>query len=133
MKQYTLPKCERLYLRESIGELYAKGTAFTAYPLRVMYYWRDRATLSDKQDACAVMTVVPKRRFKHAVDRNRLKRLMREAYRLQKLPLREGVEHDGRAVEISFVYIGSQLATYDQICKAMNRAIVKLSKTCSNS
>ncbi|MBO4753538.1 MAG: ribonuclease P protein component [Bacteroidales bacterium] len=132
MKQFTLPKSERLYLRESIGELFANGRTFVVFPYRVVYLLKkaDAENLPDaeKQGRCAIMAVAPKKRFKHAVDRNHVKRLTREAYRVQKLPLHETLEKTGHSLEVAFLYVDNKFITFDQTYKLMGKAIGKLQR-----
>ena len=139
MKQYTLPKSERLYLRESINELFAQGQSFTCFPYRVVYLVKpgvpsvqptpDASPTPDpRQGRCAIMTVAPKKRFKHAVDRNHVKRLTREAYRLQKLPLHEALEATGRSIEVAFVYADNKIITFEQTHRHIGKALSRLVK-----
>ena len=136
MKQFTLPKTERLYLRESISELFANGSSFTAYPYRVVYLLRDEndetRPSEERQSRCSVMTVAPKKRFKHAVDRNHVKRLTREAYRKQKLPLWEALKENKKAIEVAFLYSDNRFISYEEtfavIGKAINRLIKMIEK-----
>lgn len=133
MKQYTLPKRERLYLRESIGELFAKGRSFTVFPYRVVYLIKRDAEIevqlsAQKQARCAMMAVAPKKRFKHAVDRNHVKRLTREAYRLQKLPLWAVLKEKRMRMEVSFLYMDSKFLTFDETRATIGRALNKLTK-----
>lgn len=133
MKQYTLPKRERLYLRESIGELFAKGRSFTAFPYRVVYLIKQEGEVENlpsaqKQARCAMMVVAPKKRFKHAVDRNRVKRLTREAYRLQKLPLCALLEEKGLRLEVSFLYIDNKFLTFEETKSTIGKVLYKLTK-----
>lgn len=133
MKQYTLPKRERLYLRESIGELFAKGRSFTAFPYRVVYLIKQEGEVENlpsaqKQARCAMMAVAPKKRFKHAVDRNRVKRLTREAYRLQKLPLCALLEEKGLRLEVSFLYIDNKFLTFEETKSTIGKVLYKLTK-----
>lgn len=137
MKQFTLPKSERLYLRESISELFAKGKSFSAFPYRVVYLVKEENTAAEgehaeapspRQARCAVMAVAPKKRFKHAVDRNHVKRLTREAYRLQKLPLIAALEEKGLTLEAAFVYADNKFITYDETYRIIGRSIGKIIK-----
>lgn len=132
MKQFTLPKRERLYLRESIGELFAKGRSFTAFPYRVVYLVKCDQDASipsaEKQARCAMMAVAPKKRFKHAVDRNHVKRLTREAYRLQKLPLIAQLEEKGLTLEVAFLYMDSKFLTFDDTHRVIGRILGRLQK-----
>jgi ribonuclease P protein component len=132
MKQFTLPKTERLYLRESIGELFANGRPFTFFPYRVVYLIKkaDAVNLPNpkKQGRCAVMTVVSKKRFKHAVDRNHVKRLTREAYRVQKLPLHEALETTGLSIEVAFIFVDNKFISFEDTYKLIGKAIGRLQR-----
>ena len=83
----TLPKSERLSSRKSIETLFASGhQSFSAYPLRAVF-------LPTEESGVCVLFSVSKRHFKRAVRRNRIKRQLREAYRLNKqmlVPARGG-------------------------------------------
>lgn len=131
MRQYTLPKSERLYLRESIGELFAKGRSFTAFPYRVVYLLSpegEHAEREDRQSRCAIMAVAPKKRFKHAVDRNHVKRLTREAYRLQKLSLIDLLKERGLRMEVAFLYVDDKFISFDETYRIIGRSLNKLQK-----
>ena len=78
--KHTLGKEERLKSKKLIEKLYAEGNSVKAFPLRMMYL----KTQHTSDYPAQVGVSVPKRNFKLAVDRNRIKRLMRETYRLQK-------------------------------------------------
>lgn len=92
-----------------------EGNVCTSFPVRAV--WR----INDKRENKNVQFLisVPKKRFKHAVDRVKLRRRVREAYRLNRhfLPLNENI-----AIDIAFIYIGSSIEKYEEI----ERAIVKL-------
>ena len=88
-RRYAFPKEEHLCRKKLIDELFGKqGSSFGVYPLRIV--WTRSETLSATPPQ--VLISVSKRTFKRAVDRNRLKRLIREAYRLNKYQL---LEHPG--------------------------------------
>lgn len=77
---YTFKKSEKLKSKKNIEQLFLEGSSVTAFPLRLMYLqtsFKDGANIK-------IGVSVSKRNFKKAVDRNRIKRLMREAYRLNK-------------------------------------------------
>ncbi len=76
----TLGKQERLKSKKIIERLYKKGTSVKAFPFRMVYL----ETIHTSNFPAQVGVSVPKRNFKKAPDRNRIKRLMRETYRLQK-------------------------------------------------
>lgn len=76
---------------------------------------------------CQAMVSVSKRTFKRAVDRNRIKRLMREAWRLQKKPLLEAWSTDETQKALVFIFVGKELPTFESIQRGMATAIEKLS------
>lgn len=80
LMKFTLGKEERLKSRKLIGKLYAEGKSIKTFPLRMVYMQTEHTS----QFPVQVGVSVPKRNFKRAVDRNRIKRLLRESYRLQK-------------------------------------------------
>ena len=85
-RRFTFPKEEHLCRKKLIEELFGKqGSSFGVYPLRIVWIKSDAPTTAPPQ----VLISVSKRTFKRAVDRNRLKRLIREAYRLNKYRLVE--------------------------------------------
>tara|TARA_R110002072_G_scaffold96968_6_gene213091 strand:+ start:8525 stop:8917 length:393 start_codon:yes stop_codon:yes gene_type:complete len=78
--KHTLGKQERLKSRKMIGKLFEEGASIKKFPFRLVYL---KTTHTSKFPVQASFSV-PKRNFKKAVDRNRVKRLLREAYRLEK-------------------------------------------------
>ena len=78
MGTFSLPKSERLYKKKDIQELFDKGSSFYLYPFRIF------VQKQSEQNIHQVLFSVSKKNFKKAVDRNRIKRRMREAYRLNK-------------------------------------------------
>ncbi len=77
--KYTFPKRERLCSIKSIDSLFSGGESFIAYPLRVVY--RIETENDETQRSASLLISVSKKKFKRAVKRNRVKRLIREAYR----------------------------------------------------
>src|SRR5438309_2863389 len=78
-KQYGFGKTDRLKSRKQIDELFARGKSIVVFPVRVSYRF-----FSSEAIILQAAVSVSKKHFKKAVDRNRIKRLLREAYRLQK-------------------------------------------------
>lgn len=110
----SFPKSAKLCGQIRISELYHSGRRFTQWPVRVSY----RPIEGDTR----ILIWAPKSLFKHAVDRNRLRRLMREAYRLQQAPLQNSTQH----YEIAFNYIDKAEQPYAVIEKSIRKSIAKI-------
>jgi ribonuclease P protein component len=122
MEGFTFHKAERLCSQKIIGELFSSGESFLSYPLKVVFL---KADLPESFPVQAAFTV-SKRNFKRAVDRNLLKRRMREAYRLKKPNLYRDIAEKKLQIAIMFVYIGKDITEYSAIEKAMISAFKKL-------
>ena len=98
MKKQSFPKQERIVSQKLIDELFTSGQShsLTAFPLRAVF-------LSGAAQLQLLLSV-PKRRFKHAVDRNRVKRQLREAFRKNKQLLADALP-DGQAVALAFIWM----------------------------
>ena len=108
----TFPKYNRLCGQLRIAQLYKEGTRFTAWPIRVAY----QPTQEDTQ----VLIWAPKSLFKRAFKRNRLRRLMREAYRLNQTIL--GDQH----YIMAFNYMDKEEQSFAVIEKAICKALKKM-------
>ena len=122
IKKYTYGKEEKLKLRKLIGEIFETGESFPNYPFRVFY----KKMELDSDVKAQVGVSVSKRNFKHAVDRNRIKRLMREAYRLNKYTLTENIDEQ---VVVMIIYTQRKELPFDLIKSKMNSTLKKL---CAN-
>ena len=120
--QNTFSKPEHLCGEKRITRLYTQGDAFIAYPLRVVFLIEPK---KDKELA-SVLVSVPKKRFKRAVKRNRLKRLMREAYRLNKLLLVEKLEEKQLQIHIAFNYVSDEELNFASVEKKMKISLQRL-------
>lgn len=118
----SFPKSEHLCGDKRIGLLFTQGNAFIAYPLRVVYL------IAPKKDVefASVMVSVPKKRFKRAVKRNRLKRLMREAYRLNKQPLVALLKENDLQLHVAFNYVSDDELDFVAVEKKMKVALQRL-------
>lgn len=116
----TFTKAERISIQREIDLLFSEGKSFTVYPLRVVYL--EKKPYSDVP--VSILISVPKKRFKRAVKRNRIKRLLREAYRLNKNSLWASFAEKG--LLIGFIYISDELCPFSVIEEAMQKAIGKL-------
>ena len=122
----TFDKRQHLKSQNAIDTLFAEGQKFMAFPFRVVY--RTTPRQADDEWPVQVLTVARKRLYRHAVDRNRVKRLLREAYRLHQMPLVEALNQKNLTLHIAFVSISPTPPTFESIEKQM---IVAIEKLCS--
>lgn len=112
----TFKKNERLCYVKKIDELFRRdnpaNNSFLVYPLKVIFQKNENVTLPQ------VLISVPKRRFKRAVDRNLLKRRIREAYRLNK-----GLLPELPPENIVFVYVANEILDFITLEKAMKKCL----------
>lgn len=102
----TLHKSERLDKKKVIEKMFAGGSrSFSVFPLRVVYL-----PVDELEAPASILVSVSKRRFKRAVKRNRVKRQIREAYRLNKQPLLETLTQKGLHIAVAFIYLSDELA-----------------------
>jgi ribonuclease P protein component len=127
IKQFTLHKSERLKKRKIIEHLFNEGSSFSIYPFRVFYFLNK--TLSEGNQPLQFGTGASKRNFKKAVDRNRIKRLIREAYRTQKLPLQQLVtEQQKSSLQIFIIFTGKELPPFDHVNTKVAEVLERLGK-----
>ncbi len=81
---FTYPKNEKLKSKITIDLLFSKGKSVSKYPLRLVYVESDYGIAEDSRQKIKMGVSVSKKNFKHAVDRNYFKRVLRETYRLNK-------------------------------------------------
>lgn len=125
VKKFTLNKTERLKRRKIIEQLFGGGRSVAAFPIRVQYKMVDELLAVPLQAGFSVSS----RNFKRAVDRNRIKRLMREAYRLQKAPLEQALQTKQRRLALFFIYTGKELPEYALIKEKTEAVLTKLMRT----
>ena len=127
----SFPKHSKLCGKERIAALYKSGNRFTSWPLRVT--WQKIPDLSpstgEPEGASQILIWAPKSLFKHAVDRNRLRRLMREAYRLNQGILTSS-SLEGRSGGVSYLiafnYMDKEVRSYAVIEKAVIKALKRI-------
>ena len=126
-KQFTLGKKERLKSRKDIEQLFSVGKRMVVAPFRVHY-----VIIKDNQKRDAALLQfgvgVSGKNFRKAVDRNRIKRLTKEAYRLQKLSLQETLKEKNTTLHVFFNYTRKELPDFDHVKEKVAVALNKLSK-----
>jgi ribonuclease P protein component len=120
-KRFTLGRKERLKSRKQIDALFLEGKKFTVSPFRIHY-------LVNTGEGIAIRfgIGVSSKVFRKAVDRNRVKRLAREAWRLQKGELDELVSREHLALQVFVVFTGRELPQHAMMMEQMLAVIQKL-------
>ena len=123
MAKEGLPKYERICKENDIQALFDKGAGVSVYPYRVIYLFRH-----DESHPVTVrlLVSVSKKRFHHAVKRNRVKRLMREAWRRNKAPLYEICERDNISVDVALVYTATVIHSYEEMLAKTRKAVQEI-------
>lgn len=120
----TLHKAERLNRKKVIEKMFAGGSrSFSLFPLRVVCL-----PVEELDVPVSVLVSVSKRRFKRAVKRNRVKRLIREAYRLNKQPLLEAVQRSGCRLAVAFIYLSDRVVEFSLLAERMQVALSRLAE-----
>lgn len=123
---FCFRKNERITSKLLLDQLFSskEARAITSFPLRVVFLEVDRHESDAKVQ---VLFSVSKRHFKHAVDRNRVKRQLREAYRMNKSLLPEIAE--GRQLLVAFIWITDKILVSDKVESAMVKALQKIKRS----
>jgi ribonuclease P protein component len=114
---FRFPKSEKLKSKKTIELLFTEGKSLSKYPVKIFYLPSENAKKTQAAFA------VPKRNFKNAVDRNRIKRQLREVYRLQKHLLKNEEE---LKFTLFFLYIGKEKLPYSAIETSIKFLINKI-------
>ncbi|NAY91700.1 DUF559 domain-containing protein [Muricauda sp. JGD-17] len=121
----SFPKKEKLKSRALFKRLFDEGKNIREYPLKLMYI----KTYFEEDVPIKAGFVTPKKKFKSAVSRNRIKRLMREAYRLNKPLVFNNME--GKFAFL-FLYIGDQMPNFKDVNKGMKQILASfINKECN--
>ncbi len=118
----SFPKKEHLCGETTINRLFTEGKAFIAYPLRVVYSIEQKK----EGEAALILISVPKKRFKRAVKRNRIKRLIRECYRLNKHDLIDALNKQNLQAQIAFNYVSDDEPDFKNLEKKLKQALYKI-------
>jgi len=119
---FSLKKHEILRSKKYIKELFDNGSSFFIYPFKVYYL------TNESQEMNSVLFSVPKKHLKHAVDRNLVRRRMKEAYRLNKSIIIAGTESQ-ISLSLTLIYIAESVLSYNDIESKLKQVFIRLNKT----
>lgn len=125
MPSFTFKKEEKLKRRKVIQGLFKEGQSFGQYPLRLV--WME---VTEREGTFPVQFTasVPKKRYKKAVDRNKLKRKIREAYRLHKHKLYRVFEGEDKQYAFMVIYVAKEQESFAKIEWAMKKMIRRFTR-----
>ena len=122
----TFRKEERLCGNKLIDKLFSEGNRqISVFPVRLVWL------LADEIDGVQILISAPKRNFHHAVDRNRVKRQIREFYRTSSAPLKEAVAAGGKGLALAFLFNDTRLWETAKLLPRLQSAMDKLVETIS--
>jgi ribonuclease P protein component len=119
-----LPKSQRIYLKKAVQTLFEEGKGFSLYPFRVIVHLYDA---ENQEDALPrILVSVSKKRFHHAIKRNRVKRLIRESWRKNKAELMKLCKEHNKTLDVAFVYNATVILKYGEIDEKMKKVVERL-------
>lgn len=124
-ERYTLNSTERLKLRKQIETLFQSGKAFSIMPLRVLFLIVPK--LETEPSPVRIGFSIPKKRIRKAVGRNRIRRLLKESWRLQKLKIYPLIP-ENRQLHLFFIYTGKEKFNFEQAFEVTEKVISELQR-----
>lgn len=127
MPRNRFPRSERLRSKIEIEKIFVgENKSLVAFPLRIVYGVKDADKCQESIEGASILISVPKKKFHNAVDRNRVKRQIREAWRVRKQPLLDYLAQTHQKLSLAFIYLSDELVSSQVIGKCMDRIIGKL-------
>lgn len=119
-----LPKSQRIYQKKAVQSLFEGGKGFSLYPFRVVV----RMYGADNQEDAVprILVSVSKKRFHHAVKRNRVRRLVREGWRKNKSGLVTLCQKKNKTLDIAFVYTATVILKYNEMEDKIKKVVERL-------
>ncbi len=126
----TFKKAERLSSKILIEKLFQEANSFQSFPFKVLWLKNE----SDEAESSAqILISVPKRKFKHAVQRNKIRRRIKEAYRKKKSELYQFLKASKNNISLILIYIASSEIAYKEIEDKINVTLERLTKEIEKS
>ena len=136
-QRLTLRKGEKLRHRSLVDPLFREGQTLYEFPIRLTWRALDEEKLEatfcdhvpDRIDSVQMLITVPKKKRRHAVDRVLMRRRIREAWRLNRLPLKQALEAnpDVRTLSVALIYLSDKNEPYSTIERKIRLLLRKLS------
>lgn len=126
---FALPKRERICGKKQLERIFNGGQSrsMSAFPLRLVYMIEDRSGDGMATTPVQMMVSVPKRHLRHAVERNRVKRLVREAYRTNRQLLLEALPGDGgKTLSLCFIWNEDHTRDYAEVQSRVRSLMMRL-------
>lgn len=123
MSRYSFKRNEHLKSRKRISQLFTSGKSAKAFPVRAQF---GISTNTENEVSIQAGFVVPKKKLRKAVDRNRVKRQIIEAFRLQREELMEKLQKHSIKMDVMFIYLGDKIPVYSKVEKNMKKILDKL-------
>ena len=120
-KQFSYSKKEKLKSRKQLEQVFSKGKSFTVLPIKVFYI-----DVEEQDNPVKAGVGVSSRNFKKAVQRNRIKRLLRETYRTEKIPLHDCLQKNEKQAAVFFLYVDKLMPEYILLKEKMKLIIQRL-------
>lgn len=120
-----LYKAEKLCSHTAVGLLFTSGKSEFAYPLRLVWRQTNERTFGAPAQ---FMITVPKKKLRKAVERVRMRRLIRESYRLNRELLLPALEKSGKRVDMAFIYLSDSLSDYGRVEQRMQKLLASVAE-----
>ena len=124
MSDLRLRKDERLKSRKAIQQLFVKGQNAYKFPVNIRW----ATSPSGQTFPARAGFSVPRKKFKRAVDRNLLKRRLREAYRLNKSSLYDALQREDKQISLMLIYTHSEILPFDTIQEGVVKALESITR-----
>lgn len=122
-KQFSFNKKEKLKSKKLLQQLFSTGKSFNVYPIKIIYSF-----VNDIENDAYIKVGVgtSTKNFKKATKRNRIKRLLRENYRLQKTELVKALHQSQKKIVVFFLYLDKEMPNYEILQTKMKISLEKL-------